>query len=203
MASDVQNRRKQDGSHQVPIVNVSKALRVVPRLRAMFIARHGQALMFCVDRSTSKAQSHARGQQNNRQETRLQTISHASEALMFRSEALRTRYIIRSDGPWPIDVHGSRLGSHIGKALPEQPQTSASRWALLSDPIKASCSPQEKPHASPVDRRVALMDSLIVQIEMAARTNGMSLAGNQPKPDSIQENLNRPGRNNIQTCQRW
>jgi len=61
LASDVQNRRKQDGSHQVPIVNVSKALRVVPRLRAMFIARHGQALMFCVDRSTSKAPPHARG----------------------------------------------------------------------------------------------------------------------------------------------
>jgi len=62
LASAVKNRRKQDGSHQVPIVNVSKALRVVPQMNAMFIVRHGQALMFCVDRSTSKAQSHARGQ---------------------------------------------------------------------------------------------------------------------------------------------
>jgi len=44
------------------------------------------------------------------------------------------------------------------------------------------------------------MDSLIVEIEMASRTNGMSLARKQPKPDSICENLNRPGRNNIQTC---
>jgi len=125
----------------------------------MFIARHGQALMFCVDRSTSKAQSHARGQQNNRQETTLQTISHASEALMFRSEALRTRYINAQRRTWP-----------------EPPQTSASRLALLNASLKASSSPQEKPHASPVDRRVSLMDSLLVQIEMAARTNGMSLA---------------------------
>jgi len=149
----------------------------------MFIARHGQALMFCVDRSTSKAPPHARGQQNNRQETTLQTISHASEALMFRSEALRTRYINAQRRTWP-----------------EPPQTSASRLALLNASLKASSSPQEKPHASPVDRRVSLMDSLIAQIEMALLTNGMSLARNQPRSESIQENLNRPGRNNIQTC---
>ena len=47
---------------------------------------------------------------------------------------------------------------------------------LLNASLKASCSPQEKPHASTVDRRVSLMDSLIVEIEMVARTNGMGLA---------------------------
>ena len=51
-----------------------------------------------------------------------------------------------------------------------------SRLDLLSAPLKASSSPQEKPHASTVDRRVSFMDSLIVEIEMAARTNGMDLA---------------------------
>ena len=95
---------------------------------------------------------------------------------MFRSEALRTRYIIPSEEPWPVDVHGSPRGSHIGKALPEQPQTSGSRWDLLTAPLKASCSMQEKPYASMVDRRVSLMDSLIAQVEMALLTVGMSLA---------------------------
>ena len=51
-----------------------------------------------------------------------------------------------------------------------------SRWALLSDPLKAHCSMQEKPHASTVDRRVLLKDSLKAGREMAARTNGMGLA---------------------------
>jgi hypothetical protein len=51
-----------------------------------------------------------------------------------------------------------------------------------------------------LDRRVALVDSLIAQVEMALLTVVMSLASYQPKPDSIRENLNRPGRNNIQTC---
>jgi len=64
--------------------------------------------------------------QNNRQEATLQTISHASEALMFRSEALRTRYINAQRRTWP-----------------EQPQTSDSRWALLNASLKASCSPQK------------------------------------------------------------
>ena len=80
LASDVVNQRKQDGFEQVPIANDSKALRIVPRWHLMLIARHGQALMFCdSDRSTSKAQSDARSQPTNRQETMLQTISYASE----------------------------------------------------------------------------------------------------------------------------
>lgn len=78
---------------------------------------------------------------------------------MFRSEALRTRYIIRSEEPWP-----------------EPPQTSGSRCDLLNASLKARRSPQEKPHASSVDRRVSLVDSLIVQVEMALLTVGMSLA---------------------------
>ena len=90
---------------------------------------------------------------------------------------------MRSEEPWP-----------------ERPQTSASRWALLTATLKADCSPQEKPHASPVDRRVSLIDSLLVQIEMALLTNGMSLAIKPAKArfDSIRENLNRPARINIQ-----
>ena len=53
---------------------------------------------------------------------------------------------------------------------------SGSRWDLLNASLKASGSPQEKPHASTVDRRVALMDSLIVRVEMALLTVGMSRA---------------------------
>ncbi len=95
---------------------------------------------------------------------------------MVRSEALRTRYIIRSEEPWPIDVHGSQFGSHNGKALPEPPQTNGSRCDLLNASLKARSSLQEKPHASAVDRRVSLMDSLIARVEMALLTIGMSLA---------------------------
>lgn len=95
---------------------------------------------------------------------------------MFRSEALRTRYIIRSEEPWPADVHGSPPRSHSGKALQEPPQTSASRWDLLSASLKAGSSLQEEPHASTVEGRVALMDSLIAQFEMALLTVGMGLA---------------------------
>ena len=51
-----------------------------------------------------------------------------------------------------------------------------SRWALLNASLKASCSPQEKPHVSTVDRRVLFMDSLKVGREMVARTSGISLA---------------------------
>jgi len=58
---------------------------------------------------------------------------------------------------------------------------------LLNASLKASCSPQEKPHASPVDRRVSLMDSLKASREMAARPNGMDLARNQPRLESIRE----------------
>jgi len=47
---------------------------------------------------------------------------------------------------------------------------------LLTASLTASCSPQEKPHTSPVDRRVPLIDLFLVKIEMAAPTNGMSLA---------------------------
>jgi len=68
-----------------------------------------------------------------------------------------------------------------GETWQEPPQTSDSRWAVLNASLKADCSPQEKPHASPVNRRVSLMDSLLVQIEMAARTNGMSLAHKSAK----------------------
>ncbi len=78
---------------------------------------------------------------------------------MFRSEALRTRYIIRSEEPWP-----------------EPPQTSGSRCDLLNASLKARYSMQEKPHASAVDRRVAFVDSLIAQVEMALLTVVMSLA---------------------------
>ena len=78
---------------------------------------------------------------------------------MFRSEALRTRYIIRSEEP--CQRHRNPGGS---------------RWALLNASLKASCSPQEKPHASTVDRQVLLKDSLKAGREMAARTNGMSRA---------------------------
>jgi len=65
-------------------------------------------------------------QQNNRQEVTLQTIHHASAALMFRSEALRTRYINAQRRTWP-----------------EPPQTSDSRWALLNASLKARLSMQE------------------------------------------------------------
>ena len=50
LASAVENRRKQDGFSQVPIVNDSKARSVVHQWHSKLIARHGQALMFC-DRS--------------------------------------------------------------------------------------------------------------------------------------------------------
>ena len=55
LASDVVNQRKQDGFSQVPIVNDSKALCVVPRWHLMLIARHGQALMFCVSQYIKSA----------------------------------------------------------------------------------------------------------------------------------------------------
>ena len=93
LASEVENRRKQDGFSQVPIVNDSKALRGVPRWHSMLSARHGQALMFCGFAAHQKRRPMQEAQANHWQEVTLQTISHASEALMFRSEALRTRYI--------------------------------------------------------------------------------------------------------------
>ena len=101
---------------------------------------------------------------------------------MFRSEALRTRYIIRSEEPWPGDVHGSRHGSHIGKALARAAANQAAADGdLLNASLKAGYSPQEKPHASTVDRRVSLTDSLKAGREMAARTNGMGLAKSETK----------------------
>ena len=51
-----------------------------------------------------------------------------------------------------------------------------SRWDLLNASLKASCSPQKKPHASTVARRVSLIDSLKAGREMAVLTNGISLA---------------------------
>jgi len=79
LANAVQNRRKQDGFEQVPIVNVSKALSVVPRWHWMFITRHGQALMFCVLAVHQKRSPMQEAQANHWQEATLQTISHASE----------------------------------------------------------------------------------------------------------------------------
>ena len=97
--------------------------------------------------------------QNNRQEVTLQTISHASEALMFRSEALRTRYINAQRG-------------NLARAAANQRQPMGRAKCLTQSQLFTS----KKPYARPVDRRASLMDSLIAQIEMAARTNGMSLA---------------------------
>ena len=95
---------------------------------------------------------------------------------MFRSEALRTRYIIRSEEPWPVDVHGSRHGSQCGKALPERPQIMRQPIGLAKWLTQSPLLDARKPHASTVDRRDLLMDSLEAGREMAARTNGMGLA---------------------------
>ena len=77
---------------------------------------------------------------------------------------------------------------------PEQPQTSGSRWDLLNASLKARFSMQEKPHASPVDRRVSLMDSLIVRVEMALLTNGMRLARIETVGGNQLDGCGRPNR---------
>ena len=47
---------------------------------------------------------------------------------------------------------------------------------LLNAPLKTAVRVKKSHMRARVDRRVAQIDSLIAQIEMAARTNGMSLA---------------------------
>ena len=68
-----------------------------------------------------------------------------------------------------------RLDRIAAKPYKSSRKPGGSLWDLLTASLKASRSLQEKPHASTVDRRVALMDSLIAQVEMALLTNGMRL----------------------------
>ena len=79
LASEVVNQRKQDGFSQVPIVNDSKALRVVLQWHLKLIARHGQALMFCDRSQYIKNAVRCKKPPNNRQAATLQTIRNASE----------------------------------------------------------------------------------------------------------------------------
>ena len=91
LASDVENQRKQDGFSQVPIVNDSKALRVVPRWHLMLITRHGQALMFCVSQYIKSAVPCKKPNKQTGRKPRCKPLATQAKSKLRTNEALRMR----------------------------------------------------------------------------------------------------------------
>ena len=91
LANAVQNRRKQDGFSQVPIVNDSKARSVVPRWHLMLIARHGQALMFCDFAVHQKRSPMQEANKTTGRKPRCKPLVTQAKSKLRTNEALRMR----------------------------------------------------------------------------------------------------------------
>ena len=87
----VENQRKQDGFSQVPIVNDSKALRVVPHWHSKLITRHGQALMFCVFAVHQKRNPMQEANQTTGRQPRCKPLVTQAKSKLRTNEALRMR----------------------------------------------------------------------------------------------------------------
>ena len=96
LASAVENRRKQDGFSQVPIVNDSKALRIVPRWHLMLITRHGQALMFCDFAVHQKRSPMQEANQTTGRQPRCKPLARQAKSKLRTNEALRMRELRRT-----------------------------------------------------------------------------------------------------------
>ena len=91
LASEVENRRKQDGFSQVPIANDSKVRSVVPQWHLMLIARHGQALMFCVFAVHQKRSPMQEATKPTGRKPRCKPLATQAKSKLRTNEALRMR----------------------------------------------------------------------------------------------------------------